>query len=175
MSQTYVFEYRIAVSADGSTPAPQFDIKSRPASNGMYLFEVDNLGLIDLSFAGRQPASLAAAPSTVGQRYISWLWAKGLALGVDASPIRSANNIEGAGYVDVEILETVGLASTQFYSRKGYIMPHGTVLRVQSMLPAVPGVPIVLRFAVIIPGTQDEDAAMRESFCSSDTVPTLAA
>jgi hypothetical protein len=172
VTQTYVAEYRISVQADGSTPAPQFDIKSQPV-NGIYVFEVERLGLVDLSFSGPQPASLAAAPSTIGQRYIAWAWAKGFTLGIDPSPVRAANNVEGAGYFDVELLETLPLAAVQFYSRKGYIMPHGTVLRVQNMLPGVAGIPIVLRFGVLIPQTSDEDAQIRESFCCSASVPTL--
>lgn len=172
-AQTHTLEYRITEQADGSTPAPQFDIRSQP-DEGIYRFTVARLGLIDLSFSGPQPASLRVAPSTIGQRYISWFWAKQFVLS-SANPIRSANDIEGAGYVDVENLETLPLASSSIYSLKGYVMPHGTVLRLQDMLPAVPGVPIVVRFSVIIPQTPDEDAKMRESFCCSATILPITA
>lgn len=172
-TQTHTLEYRITQAADGSTPAPQFDVKSQPV-DGIYRFTVPLLGLIDLSFDGPQPASLRAAPSTTGQRYISWFWAKQFALS-SVNPIRSANNVEGAGYVDVENLETLPLATSRLYSLKGYIMPHGTVLRVQDMLPAVVGQPIVIRFSVIIPQTPDQDAQMRETFCcSADVLPIVA-
>jgi hypothetical protein len=146
---------------------------SRPATNGIYTFEVDTLGLVDLSFSGVQPSALQADPSTVGQRYVSWLWAKDFSL-ADPGPVRAANHIGGA-YVDVEVLETVPIVSSKMWSRKGYIMPHGTVLRLQSMVPAVVGIPIVVRLAVLIPQTPEEDAMVRESFCCSDEVATITA
>lgn len=173
MSQTHVLEYRIDQSADGVTPAPQFDIAGQPATQGIYVFDVDNLGLIDLSFSGQQPTELAAAPSSIGQRYVSWLWAKNAALS-GVNPVRSANDVDNAGYVDVELLETLPLAITRFYSRKGYIMPHGTVLRLQDMVPAVAGEPLVVRLAVVIPETQKQDSLFRQSFCCTDTIATIA-
>lgn len=173
MSQTSVLEYRIAIAADGSTPAPQFELGS-PDDDGIYRFTVDRLGLIDLSFSGLQPAQLRAAPSTIGQRYVSWLWAKGFALG-GQNPIRAANDVEGAGYVDVENLETLNLATTQVFSKKGYVLPHGTVLRLQDMTPAVVGVPIVVRINVIIPAVPEADAEMRDSFCCSETILPITA
>lgn len=174
---TYVIEFLVNELADGVTPAPQFEIDGEIPSDGafpdeqqIYTVPVDRLGLIDLSFSGILPSPLAEQPANLGQRYVPWIWAHGLVLG-SASPIHKADNIRGS-YVNLEALEVLPLGSTQFYSRKGYIMPQGTVLRVANMAPEVPGIPFVIRIAVVIPPTERDDALMREAFCCTENTLT---
>lgn len=176
---TYVLEYLINELADGITPAPQFEIEGQIPSDGafedseqIYSFTVDRLGLIDLSLSGILPDELADAPSGLGQRYITWAWGRDLVLG-NASPIQKANTIEGEGYVNLEALETLPLGSTQFYSRKGYVMPQGTVLRVANMGPGIEGTPFLLRIGIIVPPSVRDDALMREALCCTESIPTV--
>lgn len=178
-SPTYVLEYLINEFADGITPAPQFEIEGQIPSDGpfedpeqIYPFTVDRLGLIDLSLSGLLPEDLAENPSGLGQRYVVWFWARDLVLG-NASPIQKANNIEGEGFVNLEALETIPLGSTQFYSRKGYIMPQGTVLRVANMAPRTPGVPFLLRLGILVPPSVRDDGLIREALCCTESIPTV--
>ena len=174
---TYVLEYLISELADGVTPSPQFEVASSDVglpqddNEQIHTFSVARLGLIDLSLSGILPAELAAAPSGLGQRYVVWAWGRDFVLG-DASPLQSANTVEGEGYVNVEPLETLPLGAKTFYSKKGYIMPHGTVLRVANMAPEVAGVPFLLRIGVIVPPSVRDDAAMREALCCTESIVT---
>ena len=165
--------------ADGITPAPQFEVEGAIPSDGpfpdteqIYTFTVDRLGLIDLSLSGVLPAELAERPSGLGQRYVAWAWARDFVLG-SASPLQKSNDVVNEGYVDLEALETLPVASTQFYSRKGYKMPQGTVIRVSDMAPATPGVPFLLRLGIVVPPTERDDALMREAFCCTENIPTV--
>lgn len=176
---TYVLEYLIRELADGVTPAPQFEVDGEIPSDGpfpddeqIYTFTVDRLGLIDLSFSGALPPELADAPSGLGQRYVSWAWGRDFVL-ASATPLQKANDVEGEGFVNLESLETLPVASSQFYSRKGYVMPHGTVIRVRDLAPATPGVPFLLRFGVVIPASVRDDALMREALCCTENIPTV--
>jgi hypothetical protein len=178
-SPTYVLEYLINELADGITPAPQFEIEGQIPSDGpfedseqIYSFTVDRLGLIDLSLSGILPDDLAETPSSLGQRYVVWFWGRDLVLG-NASPIQKANNVEGEGFVNLEALETIPLGSTQLYSRKGYVMPQGTVLRVANMAPRTPGVPFLLRLGILVPPSVRDDALIREALCCTESIETL--
>lgn len=175
---TYVLEYLISELGDGTTPAPQFEVEGAIPSDGpfpddeqIYTFEVARLGLIDLSLSGILPAELAENPSGLGQRYIAWAYAEGFALGA-VSPVQKANRIGPEGYVNVQALEVLPAASTTFYSRRGYIMPQGTVLRLQNMAPLVAGVPFKVRIGVIVPASVRDDALMRQAFCCTEDIPT---
>lgn len=176
---TYVLEYLVRELADGITPAPQFEVDGAIPSDGpfpdreqIYSFTVDRLGLIDLSFSGILPPELAERPSGLGQRYVSWAWGRDFVLGSE-SPLQKSNDIVNEGYVDVEALEVLPVASSQFYSRKGYVMPQGMVLRVSDMAPAILGEPFLLRFGIVIPPTERDDALMREAFCCTENIPTV--
>lgn len=176
---TYVLEYQISELADGVTRAPQFPIEGQIPSDGpfpdpeqIYTFQVERLGLIDLSLSGILPPELAQRPSGLGQRYVSWVWAQRFVLG-SATPVQKANDIEGEGFVSVQPLEILPVASTQFYSRRGYRMPQGTVLRIQDMAPLEPGRPIIFRLGITVPPTIRDDALMREAFCCTENIPTI--
>lgn len=178
-SPTYVLEYRISELADGVTPAPQFEVEGQIPSDGpfpdseqIYTFDVERLGLIDLSFSGILPDELAENPSGLGQRYVVWAWGRDFVLG-STTPLQKSNIVEPEGYVDLEALEVLALASSQLYSRKGYVMPQGTVLRVSDMAPATPGVPFILRLGVIIPPSIRDDALMREALCCTENIETV--
>lgn len=173
-----MLEYLVRELCDGVTPAPQFQIEGQIPSDGpfpdseqIYTFEVDRLGLIDLSLSGILPPALAERPSGLGQRYVVDFWARHLLLG-SQNPLFKANDVVNEGYVNLQALETIPVASTQFYSRKGYTMPQGTVLRVQDMAPNVPGRPLLLRLGIIVPPTIREDALMREALCCTQDIPT---
>jgi hypothetical protein len=175
---TYVLEYLVSELADGITPAPQFEVEGAIPSDGpfpdaeqIYVFPVARLGLIDLSLSGILPPELADAPSGLGQRYVAWAWCSGFVLGA-VSPLQKANRIGPEGVVNLQALEVLPAAASQFYSRKGYVMPQGTVLRLQNMAPAVPGVPFTVRIGVIVPPTIRDDALMREAFCCTEDIPT---
>lgn len=176
---TYVLEYLVRELADGITPAPQFEVEGEIPSDGpfpdreqIYTFEVDRLGLIDLSLSGILPPELAERPSTLGQRYVSWAWGRNFFLG-SAEPLQKSNDVVNEGYVDVEALETLPVASSQFYSRKGYVMPQGSVIRVSDMAPNLLGRPFLLRFGIIVPPSIRDDALMREAFCCTENIPTV--
>lgn len=177
-TQTYVLEYHVSELADGSTPAPQFAIEGAIPSDGptenneqIYVFQVPRLGLIDLSLSGILPPELADNPSGLGQRYVVYAFVRDFVL-ASVSPVQSANEIGAEGYVNLEALETLPILSTQFYSRKGYIMPHGTVLRVADMAPKVAGQPFMIRIGIVVPQSVKEDAEMRGALCCTDGIPT---
>lgn len=175
---THVLEFRVRELADGTTPGEQFVVEGMIPSDGpfpdaeqIYVIEQDRLGLIDLSFSGILPEPLSSMPSLLGQRYVTWAWGRDFVLGA-GNPLKKSNLIEDAGYVDVQDLELLPVASSQFYSRKGYNMPHGTVIRLTDMAPAIPGQPFILRLGIIIPSTISEDGLMRDALCCTEQIPT---
>jgi hypothetical protein len=175
---TYVLEFQVSELADGVTPAPQYELDGQIPSDGafpdseqIYVIPVARLGLIDLSVSGILPEPLASAPSGLGQRYVTWAWARGFVL-ANASPLQKSNDIQPEGYVNLQALETLPLGSTQFYSRKGYVMPHGTVLRLNNMAPLVQGEPFILRLGVYVPLSVRDDALLRAALCCTEDVPT---
>lgn len=175
---TYVVEFQVSELADGVTPAPQIDVVGQIPSDGafpdteqIYEVAVDRLGLIDLSMSGILPEPLASLPSGLGQRYVTWAWGRGFVLG-NASPLQKSNNVSPEGYVNLQALETLPLGSTQFYSRSGYVMPHGTVLRVDNMAPLVQGVPFILRLGIFIPLSVRDDALIRQALCCTEDILT---
>lgn len=172
--QQITLEYRVAVALDGVTPSPVFSVDpsspdyKAPDPDGIYRFEVDNLGWIDPDFD---------VGGTQGDRFLRAALVEGpnapagfagialLALYTDTDP------------VTVIFLQDIAeLTGTSYRLPKGcFEVPQGAVLGVTG-LEGNPGEPVILRISVDVPDSLVEYAEMMQACCceqgEDECIPT---
>lgn len=168
-------EYLVREALNGVTPAPPLGplLENKPLPAQPYFFEVDTLGLIDLSFD--LPDEDKLDPVTTGWRYIPWIH-----ITVGASIIFVGAAIESGWFRTpgdvssfVQFDELDAITSTRTYSRKGYCIPQGQTLRLSGISRVLGGAPIRVRMGVLLPRTEEEEQAIREAFCCRASIPTI--
>lgn len=172
--QTTMVEYLVRQGLDGQTPAPPLGplLENKPLPAQGYRFEVDRLGLIDLSFD--LPDANKLDPVTIGWRYIPWMHISGgnlflVGANTEVGYFRTPGDPESfARFVELD-----GIGQQLTYSRKGYCVPQGQTFRLSGVNTALGGPPIRVRFGVIIPRSEEEEQAIREAFCCTSSIPTI--
>lgn len=180
--QSNVLEFIVSGSLDGTTANPVFQranaTSPRPDPPGddpenIYQFEVENLGIIDLTFPAEDRRS--DGPVTKGNRYIPWLLIDTggviapAGAGVDVAAFRPGSTTP---IVQKEVVDLEG--DPGIYLRRCIFVPHGSSLRLGPGIVAAAGTPIIVRFAVLLPTTRaEEELIVRACCCLRDTTPTV--
>lgn len=177
--QTSVLEFLVSGRLDGVTPNAPFQradaVVPRPDPPGadpenIYQFEVENLGIIDLTF----PALLERpdGPVTLGNRYVAWTYVNlGNVAGVAGTNINVAAFRPDSPVPRVQ--KTAKSLEGEFgiFSQQCIFVPHGSALQFTGDLQADPGVPFIIRFAVLLPQTRTEEELIVRACCCLDGIP----
>lgn len=156
-------QYIVTRTLDGSTPAPSFGVPPTPGpydpSSQMLTFEVENLGLIDLT-------GLAGGSGQLADRIVKWISILG------PNPRFNQRNVSVAFDGISEQTEiTIGVGALGVYSRRCIRVPQTAALQLDGMA-ANPGEPVVVRMGIWMPQTRLELAAMVQACCCTGAAIT---
>lgn len=180
--QSNVLEFLVSGSLDGVTANPIFQranaVSPRPDPPGsdaenIYQWEVENLGVIDLSFPAL--AQRLDGPVTVGPRYIPWLTIDTGGVVAPAGANVSVGAFRpGASAPSIQKVKHNLEGQAGLYSRQCIYVPHGSCLVLGPGLAALAGTPIIVRFAVLLPQTHAEEELIKQACCCLDgTSPSI--
>lgn len=153
-------QYIVTGTLDGTTPAPSYGVPPTPGaydpSSQMLSFEVENLGLVDLT-------GLPGGSGALADRIVKWIIITGPNVPFNVRNVSVA--FDGfAGNPDI----TIGAAALGVYSRECIRVPQTASLRLDGMA-ANPGDPVIVRMGVWMPQTRLELAAMVQACCCTAT------
>lgn len=174
--QTFGVQFQVSDRLDGQTAAavgPLF--QTRPLPGQFYGPDepLERLGVIDLSWDKPDPDK--ADPVSPGPRYIPWLSVIGGLQDPDAAASSGFYLNRGDG--TPEIFEqfqslAVGPGAFVLYTRKGFCVPAGMSL-VLDGVQAAANLPVLVRFGVLLPRSNEEESLIRQAFCCTEDLPTV--
>lgn len=161
--QQYTLEYRVSGTVDGVTPSPVFSVDplspdfKEPDADGIYRFEVEELGYIDPDFD---------AGGSQGDRFVRGV----LVDGPNPSPfaligvLAFFDNEEPQAVVPLEAIAS--LETGQFRLPKGCIfVPQGGVIGAVGLQGNGASDPVIIRISIDIPDSTTEYAEMLQACC----------
>jgi len=149
-------EYIVTGSLDGVTAAPSYGVPPTPGpydpSSQILSFEVENLGLVDLT-------GLPGGSGQLADRIVKWIIILGPNVPFNFRNVSVDFDAQGG-----PTAISIGVADLGVYSRMCILVPQTAALRFDGMA-ANPGEPVIVRMGVWMPQTRLELAAMVQACC----------
>lgn len=125
--QTYMVEFSVPGSLDGSTESPLIQAPSSVSDpQGIYRPVVpDNMGLVDPDYVVGPGADRRG---TRGNRYIGFMFIDAATVGAPGAAIQVIDGVEGTIIVQKSIAALAG--QTRYYNREGFVVPQGSLIRI---------------------------------------------
>lgn len=158
---TISVEYRVGGALDGVTPAPLMALSPvdptpiTPDDDNIFVQEVDNLGLVDLTFSTGE---------TFADRFVKWFVLYGPSTPTGSDNVRIVN-VDGTTITPLRDVVNIDPGGNGVYSKHGFIVPQGAYLQLQNMVANGSAEPVVVRMGIWRPDSLAALAAIREAYC----------
>jgi hypothetical protein len=166
---TYVVEYLVSGSLNGSTESPLLPFPEIPSRDSdedqIYQLAVETLGIINPGTNN---------DGVYGNRFITWMIIRSPNVGVPGASVDIIDPRTTGDPIQQNIADLNGVALR--YIDTPFLLPQGSVIQVDGMT-AAPGLPIIVRLQVMAPETPTEFLEIIASLCPSgesqlcDSVP----